>query len=77
MKERCREVLEKTYLYLDGELLSVEERREIEVHLEECGPCYEHYGVDKEVVVILHRLRGKTLCPSELKARISRLLDDV
>jgi mycothiol system anti-sigma-R factor len=76
LKEYCRETLEKAYLFLDGEVLSDVERREIQVHLEECGPCYERYGVDAEVTALLARLRGCTQCPDELRVRIRSLIDE-
>ncbi len=76
MKQRCREVLERAYLFLDGEGLTIEERVEVEAHLEECGPCLEAYGVQREVVtVLIARLRGSTPCPDTLKQRISGLLE--
>ena len=76
MKERCREVLERAYLFLDGEVLSEEERTQIQVHLDECAPCLEHYGLDREFVLVTARLRGKTECPEKLRTRIKSLLDD-
>lgn len=76
MKERCREVLQRAYLFLDGEVLSAEERTQIQVHLDECAPCLEHYGLEREVVFITHRLKGKTECPQKLKAKIQTLLDE-
>lgn len=76
MKERCRETLEKAYLFLDGELLSEAERHEMKRHLEDCGPCYERVGVDGEVSAIVARLRGCQPCPAELRARIAGLLDE-
>ena len=77
MSERCKEILERTYLFLDGEGLSLEERIEIEAHLEECGPCLEAYGVEREVVtVLIARLRGNIQCPDRLKQRISVLLEE-
>ena len=77
MSHHCKEVLEQAYLYLDGEGLTAAQRVSIETHLEECGPCLEAYGVEREVVtVIIARLRGCTPCPAELKQRISVALDD-
>ena len=76
MKEHCRETLEKAYLFLDGEVLSAAERQEIQVHLEECGPCFERYGVDHEVTALLARLRGCTQCPDELRVKIRSLLEE-
>ena len=74
MKEKCRHTLEQAYLFLDGEALTVEERREIEVHLVECKPCYERYGLDREVTVIIQRLRGSNPCPDELRTKIVNLI---
>ena len=77
MSHHCKEVLEQAYLYLDGEGLTEVQRIEIEAHLEECGPCLEAYGVEREVVtVIIARLRGAVACPDSLKRRISTALED-
>ena len=77
MKQRCKEVLQRAYLFLDGEVLTAEERVEIEVHLEECAPCLESYGLQRDFVFVTNRLRGKTVCPDKLKARIVELLDEI
>lgn len=74
MKEYCRTTLEMIYLYNDGEILSESERREIRVHLEECGPCYERFGLQKRVTVIVSRQRRHSSCPQELRARITQIL---
>ena len=73
-KPKCRETLERAHLFLDGEILSIEERQEIEVHLEDCGPCYERIGLQREMTVLIARLRGTEPCPQSLKARILGLL---
>ncbi len=76
MKRRCQEVLKQAYLYLDGEGLTEAQRVEIETHLEDCGPCFEAYGVEREIVtVIIARLRGADRCPEALKERISMALE--
>jgi mycothiol system anti-sigma-R factor len=77
MKERCREVLERAYLFLDGEVLSDQERTQIQVHLDECAPCLEHYGLDREIVFVTARLKGKTECPNELRTKIQNLLNEI
>jgi mycothiol system anti-sigma-R factor len=74
MKEYCRTTLEQIYLYLDEEVLSESQRHEISVHLEECGPCYERFGLQKRVTVIVSRQRRHSSCPQELRARISQIL---
>ena len=72
----CREVLERAQVFLDGEVLAETERLEIQQHLEECGPCYKRYGIEREVRVIISRLRGCSPCPEELRSRIQSLLDE-
>lgn len=80
MSERCKEIFadayRRAYMLLDGEGLTEVERVEIEAHLEECGPCLERVGVEREVIsVVIARLRGSTRCPEALKQRISALLE--
>ena len=53
MKELCRVTLEGAYLFLDGELLSEEEGREIQDHVEDCRPCYESFAVERAVMRLL------------------------
>ncbi|MFN2388524.1 MAG: mycothiol system anti-sigma-R factor [Actinomycetota bacterium] len=77
MKERCTEVLERAYLFLDGEGLSEDERVEIETHLEECAPCLERYGLEREVTHLLARLKSSSPCPDRVKSRILSLLEEV
>lgn len=76
MKEVCREYLARAYLFLDGEVLSETERTEIQVHLEDCGPCMERYGMERELVAVIARLRTTTRCPDALKHRIATLLEN-
>jgi len=76
VKETCRETLERAYLILDGEQISIEERSVIETHLHDCGPCYERYGIEIEVKRIISRLRGCTSCPDDLKQKIADLLEE-
>ncbi len=75
MKERCRETLERLYLFLDGEVLSEAERIEIRAHLEACAPCYERYGVDEGVTRLVARLRHHQRCPESLRVRIQSLIE--
>ncbi len=75
VKEECREVLQRTYLFLDGELLSVSQRLEIQGHLEDCGPCLERYGLEKEFHGLLAKVRNREVCPEALRHRILSLLD--
>jgi mycothiol system anti-sigma-R factor len=71
----CRETLREAYLYLDGEGLTEERRREIRAHLEDCAPCYERVGLEQEVTTLLSKLRGCTHCPDDLRVRITSLIE--
>jgi len=71
----CRETLKEAYLYLDGEGLTEQRRREIRAHLEDCAPCYERVGLEHEVTSVLAKLQGCTACPEELRLRITNLIE--
>jgi mycothiol system anti-sigma-R factor len=73
MKEVCKETLERAFLFLDGEVLSATERAEIRVHLEDCEPCFERYGLQAEVSALVAGLRNYQRCPDELRSRITAL----
>ena len=77
MKEHCKEVLQQAYLFLDHEGLSDAQRHEIETHLNECTPCYERYGLEREVAQLISRLRGTEACPDKLKNKIFQLIQEV
>jgi mycothiol system anti-sigma-R factor len=77
MSDYCREALELAFQYIDGEELSDEKRTEIRHHLEECAPCFERFGVEREVTLLLHRLRGQCQCPDRLRAKITGLLEEI
>jgi mycothiol system anti-sigma-R factor len=76
MKKHCKETLEKAYLFLDGELLSEHQRNEIRQHLEACGPCYQRYGLEREITMVVARLQGRARCPKDLRLRIITLLEE-
>lgn len=76
MKPECRETLEEAYLFLDGEILDESRRLSIQIHLEECRPCLERYGLEREVGMLLSRLSGCSPCPTELRSKIRDLLEN-
>jgi anti-sigma factor (TIGR02949 family) len=76
-KHDCREVLERAQVFLDGEVLDETQRIEIREHLEDCGPCFQRYGVEREVRVIISRLKGSYPCPQELRAKIEALFTNL
>ncbi len=72
----CKEYLQRAYLFLDGEVLSETERADIQIHLEECTPCLDRYGLEQDLISLIGRLRTATPCPDALKMRLGSLLDN-
>jgi mycothiol system anti-sigma-R factor len=64
----CSEVLEKVYLYLDGEAEG-EDHEHIRVHLDECSPCLRKYGLEQAVKALVARSCAEK-APTELKDRV-------
>lgn len=65
----CEEVLQKVYLFLDGECDDVC-RSHIAAHLEECGPCLVQFGIETEIKVLVHRKCGGDPAPDGLRERL-------
>lgn len=76
MKDDCQAALERAYLYLDGEVLTQEQRLEIRRHLEECPPCLERYDVEQLAAKLVGRVRGSASCPDRVKHRVQGLLEE-
>jgi mycothiol system anti-sigma-R factor len=72
----CREVLDKVYTYLDGEL-GEGDCADIRQHLDECGPCLREYGLDQVVKQLVARHCGCDAAPEDLRARIRDRIDQV
>lgn len=70
----CEHLIEKLYLFIDGEL-SPEEECEIEAHLEECITCLRIYCLELQFKkMIVQKLRCEET-PSYLIERIRIALD--
>lgn len=65
----CREVLDKVYAYLDGELPEGD-TFDIRVHLDECSPCLKEYDLDKAVKALVARHCGCDPVPADLRAKV-------
>lgn len=65
----CRAVLERLYLYLDGEI-AVEEVTLIQVHLEECNGCLHRYDFERDFKLLIHRKCREGSMPSGLADKI-------
>lgn len=72
----CRDVIEKVYLYLDGEILE-HDRSKIRAHLDECSPCLRQYGLEQEVKALVARCCGRDTAPERLRSRVLVRLREV
>jgi len=72
----CSEVLEKVYLYLDGEAEETDCTK-IRQHLDECGPCLRQYGLEDAVKALVKRSCGCEDVPVDLRARVLVRLQQV
>jgi mycothiol system anti-sigma-R factor len=70
----CESALEELYLFIDGELTD-ERRGIIRSHLDGCSPCFEAFGFEAELrIVIAHRCKDSV--PDHLRDRIASLLSE-
>jgi mycothiol system anti-sigma-R factor len=64
----CSEVLEKVYLYLDGEA-DDHDHDHIRIHLDECAPCLRQYGLEQAVKALVARSCAEA-APVDLRERV-------
>ena len=64
----CSEVLEKVYLYLDGEA-DDHDHDHIRIHLDECAPCLRQYGLEQAVKALVARSCAES-APIDLRDRV-------
>lgn len=72
----CREVLDRVYEYLDGEMDEADMAR-IRRHLDECDPCLTQYRLDTVLKELLRRSCVCEVAPLELRARIMVRITEV
>jgi mycothiol system anti-sigma-R factor len=65
----CRTVLNRLYLFLDGEIAG-EETTVIQIHLEECFSCMHHYGFERDFKELVNRKCREGRVPEGLVERI-------
>lgn len=70
--DECQEIIERLYVYLDGELTD-ERRLEIGHHLDECSPCLDAFDFEAELRrVIATKCRDRV--PEHLLIRVRAAL---
>lgn len=70
----CREVLQRVYEFLDGEV-DESNRSTIEGHLDGCTNCFEAFDFEAELrLMVRAKLAGEVPCPGHLKAKLLEAL---
>ena len=72
----CREVLDRLYSYLDGEL-DTASFEEVHQHLEECGPCLAEFDVERVVKIVVARSCACTPAPEDVRTKVVARLTEV
>ncbi|HSV31330.1 MAG TPA: zf-HC2 domain-containing protein [Atribacteraceae bacterium] len=70
----CTEALEKMYLYLDQEVLSEDERLEIEAHLNACPFCFQRYEFESSLWSLIRKTSLEAPLPESLFTRIEMFI---
>ncbi|HVL88684.1 MAG TPA: mycothiol system anti-sigma-R factor [Actinomycetota bacterium] len=65
----CRQVLERLYLYIDGEIAGGD-CASIEAHLKACPPCMQHVDFEKNLKEVVRRKCTEGAAPPELAAKL-------
>ena len=71
----CKEAVEKLYLYLDGEILTPQERKEIEEHLRVCRKCCEKFEFEKNLWTTIKYECLDTPVPSSLISKVLAVIN--
>lgn len=71
----CQSIDTLAMAYLDDEL-AAEERRELELHLVDCGECKHHLETERTELGMLRAALAPPPAPDMVKARVARLLDE-
>jgi mycothiol system anti-sigma-R factor len=64
----CREVLQRVYVFIDKELDQADQRQ-IQQHLDECGPCLHEVDLERMVKALVARSCHER-APVELRQRV-------
>jgi mycothiol system anti-sigma-R factor len=72
----CRDVLDRVYEYLDGEL-TPHDVAKIRQHLDECGPCLSQYDLDEVLKALIRRSCACETAPDTLRQRIMVRITEV
>lgn len=65
----CSEVLDHLYEFLDHEMPEGDCAK-FEVHIDECSPCLEKYGLEQAVKKLVKRCCGHDDVPTDLRSKV-------
>jgi mycothiol system anti-sigma-R factor len=71
-REHCRDAIRDLYLYLDQELSS-DQMAAVQIHLQECSPCFEAFDFEAELRMII-ATRARDEAPEHLRERLLAML---
>jgi mycothiol system anti-sigma-R factor len=74
--DNCAKALEQMYSFLDAELDSASSRR-IQEHLDECGPCLQHFDLERVVKQLVVRSCSNSHAPDDLRVRVLSRIREV
>ncbi len=72
----CRDVIDRVYEYLDGEM-TAHDVAKIRQHLDECGPCLSQYDLDEVLKALIRRSCVCEVAPDSLRERIMVRITEV
>ena len=75
-KPVCREVLDRAFEYIDGELDSLD-CDHIRQHLLDCEPCLDEYTRSEHLKALVRRSCACDSAPTELRAKILMRITEV
>ncbi len=69
IKAECAEVLAEVWALLDGEC-SAETQAKLRQHLEDCPPCFQYYGLEERLKLLISTKCQGERAPESLRARL-------
>lgn len=70
----CGEILDHLYEYLDSEMPDGD-RAKFQLHMDECSPCLEKYGLEQAVKKLVKRCCGQDEVPTDLRAKVMERIE--
>jgi len=71
----CKEAVEKLYLYLDGEMLTPQERKDFEEHIKTCRKCCEKFEFEKNLWNLIKSKCIDTPVPATLITKVITVIN--